>query len=175
MGSRGSVVKVFLSQIQKGANITLTHPDIERYFMTIPEAVQLVLQAFIMGNAGDIFIFDMGKPVKIIDLARDLVHLSGLVVGEDIDIVTTGLRPGEKLYEELFNEGEKFTNTRNEKIFIAEDSAMIIPEDFESKLSELLNYVNRDDFESDTCKEYLKAIVPEFNPLNGKAKIMQSA
>ncbi len=173
LGSRGSVVKTFLSQIEKGSNITITHPDIERYFMTIPESVQLVLQAFIMGNGGDIFIFDMGKPVKIIDLANDLIRLSGLIVGEDIDIITTGLRPGEKLYEELFNGEEKFNNTRSNKIFIAENSAKIIPDNFMYKLNELLEYSEGDNFDDQNCKFILQSIVPEYNPLKGKAKILQ--
>lgn len=173
LGSRGSVVKIFLSQIERRSDITITHPDIERYFMTIPEAVQLVLQAFIMGNSGDIFIFDMGKPVKIIDLAHDLVRLSGLIVGEDIDIITTGLRPGEKFYEELFNEGEKFNNTRNEKIFIAENSIKVIADDFTRKLNDLLEYSISEEFDNQNCKNYLKALVPEYNSPNGKVKSIQ--
>jgi FlaA1/EpsC-like NDP-sugar epimerase len=173
LGSRGSVVKIFLSQIEKRSDITLTHPDVQRYFMTIPEAVQLVLQAFIMGNGGEIFVFDMGKPVKIIDLAHDLVRLSGLIAGEDINIITTGLKPGEKLYEELFSGSEKFNNTRNEKIFIVENSSKIIVDNFEYKLNELLDYVNSDDFDSKNCKHYLQALVPEYIPLNGNAKSLK--
>ena len=170
LGSRGSVVKIFLSQIEKRSNITLTHPAVQRYFMTIPEAVQLVLQAFIMGSGGEIFVFDMGKPVKIIDLAHDLVRLSGLIVGEDINIITTGLRPGEKLNEELFSASEKFNNTRNEKIFISENSSKIIVDNFEYKLNELLDYANCDDFDNKNCKHYLQALVPEYIPLNGNDK-----
>jgi FlaA1/EpsC-like NDP-sugar epimerase len=173
LGSRGSVVKIFLSQIEKRSDITLTHPDVQRYFMTIPEAVQLVLQAFIMGNGGEIFVFDMGKPVKIIDLAHDLVRLSGLIVGEDINIITTGLRPGEKLYEELFSGSEKFNNTRNEKIFIVENSSKIIVDNFEYKLNELLDYANSEDFDSKNCKYYLQALVPEYIPSNGNTKILK--
>lgn len=166
LGSRGSVVTVFKSQIENGGPVTVTHPDINRYFMTIPEAVQLVLQAFIIGNGGDIFIFDMGKPVKIIDLAHDLIKLSGLNVGEDINIKVTGLRPGEKLYEELFNGGESFKNTINEKIYIAENSEKIVPDDFEEKLSALLELVKNPDLDVSLYKSYLKNLVPEYSFTN---------
>lgn len=167
LGSRGSVVKIFKSQIQNGGPITITHPDITRYFMTIPEAVQLVLQAFIIGNGGDIFIFDMGKPVKIMDLARDLIKLSGLTISHDIDIKVTGLRPGEKLFEELFNGGESFKNTINEKIYIADNSEKIVPEDFEDKLNALLELIENPDLDVSVYKSYLKNIVPEYNYNNG--------
>jgi FlaA1/EpsC-like NDP-sugar epimerase len=162
LGSRGSVVKIFKSQIENGGPVTITHPDINRYFMTIPEAVQLVLQAFIIGNGGDIFIFDMGKPVKIMDLANDLIKLSGLIPGKDINVKVTGLRPGEKLFEELFNGGESFRNTINEKIFIAENSAKIVPPDFEDKLSAILELAENPDLDISTYKSYLKSLVPEF-------------
>ncbi|MFO7448366.1 MAG: nucleoside-diphosphate sugar epimerase/dehydratase [Ignavibacteriaceae bacterium] len=162
LGSRGSVVQIFKSQIKEGGPITITHPDINRYFMTIPEAVQLVLQAFIIGNGGDIFIFDMGKPVKIVDLAKDLIKLSGLELGKDIEIKITGLRPGEKLYEELFNGGEKFKNTVNEKIFIAENSAQIVPADFEEKLRGVIELAKNPGLDEATYKSYLKSLVPEF-------------
>lgn len=166
LGSRGSVVKIFKSQIENGGPVTITHPDINRYFMTIPEAVQLVLQAFIIGNGGDIFIFDMGKPVRIMDLARDLIKLSGLTPGKDINIEVTGLRPGEKLYEELFNGGESFANTVNEKIFISENSAQIVPEDFEEKLSAILELAENPDLDISTFKLYMKSLVPEFKYQN---------
>lgn len=163
LGSRGSVVKIFKSQIENGGPLTITHPDINRYFMTIPEAVQLVLQAFIIGNGGDIFIFDMGKPVRIMDLAKDLIKLSGLNLGTDISINVTGLRPGEKLYEELFNGGESFKNTVNEKIFIAENSASIVPEDFEQKLLGIIELAENPELDISTYKSYLKTLVPEYN------------
>jgi len=119
LGSRGSVVLTFKQQIAAGGPVTITHPEMVRYFMTIPEAVQLVLQAAVLAQGGEIFMLDMGQPVKILDLAHDLIRLSGLEVGRDIELVYTGCRPGEKLYEELFVTGESYQPTRHEKIFIA--------------------------------------------------------
>jgi FlaA1/EpsC-like NDP-sugar epimerase len=118
IGSNGSVVTIFQEQIRKGGPMTVTHPDMTRYFMTIPEAAQLVLQAGTMGEGGEIFILDMGEPVRILDLARDFITLSGLKPNEDIDIVFTGTRPGEKLFEELQTNEEAMTKTRHPKIFI---------------------------------------------------------
>ena len=118
LASNGSVVPIFQEQIRLGGPITITHPDICRYFMMIPEASQLVLQAAAMGNGGEIFVLDMGESVKIVDLARDLIALSGL--GEDdIEIVFTGLRPGEKLYEELYFDDEQRVPTSHRKVFCA--------------------------------------------------------
>jgi FlaA1/EpsC-like NDP-sugar epimerase len=120
LNSAGSVVPTFRRQILEGGPITVTHPDMTRFFMTIPEAVQLVLQAGAIGNTGEVLILDMGDPVKIVDLARDMISLSGLRYPEDVDIVFTGLRPGEKMYEELFYGNEKSAKKIHEKIFCAE-------------------------------------------------------
>src|SRR5262249_365383 len=123
MGSNGSVVTIFQEQIRKGGPVTVTHPDMTRYFMTIPEAAQLVLQAGTMGEGGEIFILDMGEPVRILDLARDVITLSGLKPYEDIDIVLTGTRPGEKLFEELQTNEATMTKTGHPKIFIGKIAA----------------------------------------------------
>ncbi|MFN0087466.1 MAG: polysaccharide biosynthesis protein [Blastocatellia bacterium] len=119
LGSRGSVVPIFREQIRAGGPVTITHPDVERYFMTIPEAAQLIVQAGALGQRGEIFLLDMGEPVKVVDLARDMIRLSGLTLGEDIDLEFTGLRPGEKLREELLIAEEGARTTRHEKIFVA--------------------------------------------------------
>lgn len=119
LGSRGSVIPTFKKQIEQGGPITVTHPEMTRFFMTIPEAVQLVIQAGAMSRGGEIFVLDMGEPVRIMDLAQDLLRLYGYEVGKDIDIAITGIRPGEKLYEELFTAREQMAATQNERIFIS--------------------------------------------------------
>jgi len=120
LGSRGSVVPTFERQIKEGGPITVTHPDMTRYFMTIPEAVQLVIQAGAMAQGGEVFVLDMGNPVKIVDLARDLIRLHGYAPDKDIKIAFTGIRPGEKLYEELFSANEQIAATRHDRIFISD-------------------------------------------------------
>jgi FlaA1/EpsC-like NDP-sugar epimerase len=119
LGSNGSVIIRFKDQIEKGGPVTVTHPNITRYFMTIPEACQLVLEAGSMGNGGEIFVFDMGQPVAISDLAKKMIRLYGLIPNIDINITYSGLRPGEKLYEELLNDAENTTQTYHDKILIA--------------------------------------------------------
>ena len=118
LDSRGSVVQIFREQIARGGPVTVTHPDMRRYFMTIPEAVQLVLQAAAIGQGSEVFVLDMGDQAPIVELAHELIRLSGLEVGRDIDIEFIGARPGEKLSEELFADGEVYQRTQHEKIFV---------------------------------------------------------
>ncbi|MBI3942857.1 MAG: polysaccharide biosynthesis protein [Chloroflexi bacterium] len=162
LGSRGSVVLTFKQQIAAGGPLTVTDPDMRRYFMTIPEAVQLVLQAAVLGQAGAVFVLDMGEPVKIMDLAKDMVKLSGLEVGRDIDIVITGRRPGEKLFEELFIPDEIYQRTRHEKIYIAQNATHQIPSDFEEKIRALVNATQKDN--PAAILSALQGLIPEFLP-----------
>lgn len=162
LGSRGSVVLTFREQIAAGGPVTITDPRMQRYFMTIPEAVQLVLQAAVLGRGGEVFVLDMGQPVKIIDLARDMIQLSGLQVGRDIEIVTTGLRPGEKLFEELFVPGEIYGRTRHAKIFIAENASAFVPQHLTERIEELAQAATRDDHAA--IVQGLQRLIPEFQP-----------
>jgi FlaA1/EpsC-like NDP-sugar epimerase len=163
LGSNGSVVPLFTKQIAEGGPLTITHPDIIRYFMTIPEACQLVLEAGSMGNGGEIYIFDMGKPVKIIDLAQKMIKLAGFVPDRDIKIKVVGLRPGEKLYEELLNDTSKTLPTYHEKIMIAEELQVEF-EDLHTHIEELIGIASF--FDNDDIVTKMKKIVPEFISMN---------
>jgi FlaA1/EpsC-like NDP-sugar epimerase len=159
LGSNGSVIPIFARQIEEGGPVTVTHPEITRYFMTIPEACQLVLEAGFMGQGGEIFEFDMGKPVRIVDLANQMIKLSGLLPGKDIKIEFTGLRPGEKLYEELLSDQETTKPTHHPKIKIAlvqKLDAKILSGKIDYLLNNLYSFEKEDIFR--LCKE----IVPEF-------------
>ena len=145
LGSRGSVVPTFQKQIAAGGPVTVTHPEICRYFMTIPEAVQLVLQAAVLGRSGEVLMLNMGEQVKIVDLAKELIRLSGYEVNKDIDIVFTGLRPGEKLFEELFIPGEKYEPTQHEKLFVVKNASRIIPENLALSVDALCKAAAKND------------------------------
>jgi FlaA1/EpsC-like NDP-sugar epimerase len=169
LGSNGSVVPLFSKQIAEGGPVTITHPDIIRYFMTIPEACQLVLEAGSMGNGGEIYIFDMGKPVKIIDLARKMIKLAGYVPDKDIMIKVVGLRPGEKLYEELLNNTSKTIPTYHDKIMIAEE----IQDEYETlhnDINELIEIASF--FDNDNIVTKMKKIVPEFKSMNSAFEVL---
>ncbi len=159
LGSTGSVIPIFKEQIAKGGPVTVTHPDMRRYFMTIPEASQLVMQAGAMGQGGEIFVLDMGTPVKIVDLARDLITLSGLEPDKDIQITYTGLRPGEKLFEELCFDAEKMSKTRHPKIYTGKLSGVPLDE-IENRLGYL--YQAMETYAPDTVRCSIKWLVPEF-------------
>jgi FlaA1/EpsC-like NDP-sugar epimerase len=187
LGSRGSVLHTFRRQIAAGRPVTVTHPDMKRYFMTIPEAVMLVLQAAALGKGGEVFVLDMGKPVGMVDLATDLIKLSGLkprVQGRDggegndwdIEVVFTGVRPGEKLFEELFVDGEGYGRTRHEKIFVAMnggDSAIHggdcddgpatgRPEELDAMVDRLIGLAQAGDRAA--VVRTLKEVVPQYQP-----------
>jgi FlaA1/EpsC-like NDP-sugar epimerase len=172
LGSSGSVVPIFNKQIAGGGPVKVTHPDMRRYFMTIPEAVGLVLQTAALGSGGEIFILDMGQPVKIVDLARQLIELSGFIPDRDIRIEFTGLRPGEKLFEELSYRGEQITGTRHPKIL----RLLCQPPSYEQVRSCLFNLARRaDQLEPDEIKGLLKGAIPEYQPqvnqqINGKTR-----
>ena len=163
LGSNGSVVPLFTRQIQEGGPITITHPEIIRYFMTIPEACQLVLEAGSMGSGGEIFIFDMGKPVKIIDLARKMIRLAGFVPDKDISIKIVGLRPGEKLYEELLNDSAKNLPTHHEKIMIARETYADF-EEINQQIATLIAAARNGD--ANETVVIMKKLVPDFKSKN---------
>ncbi len=158
LGSSGSVIPIFKRQIANGGPVTVTHPEVTRYFMTIPEAVGLVLQSFVQGKGGEIFVLDMGQPVKIVDLAKQMIELSGFRVGEDIEIVYSGLKPGEKLFEELQHHSEEYSPTAHPRIMqfrgkSSFDATMM--KDLEQNLHSL---------DSNQLKEALRSLVPEYKP-----------
>ncbi|MEO0037368.1 MAG: hypothetical protein RIQ59_579 [Bacteroidota bacterium] len=163
LGSNGSVVPLFTKQINQGGPVTITHPDIIRYFMTIPESCQLVLEACAMGSGGEIYIFDMGEPIKIIDLAKKMIRLAGYLPEIEIEIKSIGLRPGEKLFEELLNDSSKTQPTHHEKIMISKDEC-IDNEIISDLISELIN----NSYKQNSVKIVIqmKKIVPEYKSLN---------
>jgi FlaA1/EpsC-like NDP-sugar epimerase len=170
IGSSGSVIPLFRKQIEKGGPVTVTHPEITRFFMTIEEAAQLILQAFTMGNGGEIFILEMGIPIKILEMAKDLIRLSGKELNTEIEIKFTGLRPGEKLFEELITEGEGIVKTNHEKILVLVDgSAEGLQSDksanekikkLDEQIGELASFAKKHDAKA--IKEKLKEMVPEY-------------
>jgi FlaA1/EpsC-like NDP-sugar epimerase len=157
LGSRGSVVPRFQKQIAAGGPVTVTHRDMRRYFMTIPEAVQLVLQAAALGRGGELFVLDMGEPVRIVELARDLIRLSGLEPDQDIEIRYTGLRPGEKLFEDLFGTDETYDRTQHEKIFVCRSREDSTPD---AGIQALVAAAQRGDVLE--ARQLLHEIVPEY-------------
>jgi FlaA1/EpsC-like NDP-sugar epimerase len=161
IGSSGSVIPLFQEQIARGGPVTVTHPDVVRFFMSISEAAQLILQAGAMREGGNIFILDMGRPVRILDIARDLIRLHGLEPDEDIPIEITGLRPGEKLYEELITVGEGIVPTGHQKIMVLRG----LPSDGDTlrkQVQELLDLT--DTFDNAAIKSKLHEILPEYTP-----------
>ena len=170
LGSRGSVIPTFREQIARGGPVTVTHPDVKRYFMTIPEAVQLVLQAGTSGTGGEVYMLDMGEPVRIADLAADLIKLSGLEVHKDIEIVYTGMRQGEKLFEELVFDDEHFVQTKHEKIFVLKNGRYRSSKngsgngtsykDLQEQVEQLRQHAETGN--SPEIRRCLKIIVPEF-------------
>ena len=176
LGSRGSVVPTFKQQIAQGGPITITHPDICRYFMTIPEAVQLLLQAAVIGRGGEVMMLDMGQPVKIVDLAKDMIRLSGYEVGKDIEIAFTGLRPGEKLFEELFIPGEEYERTQHEKIIRVKNASRILPEQLDLEIEAICEAATKND--TNLIVFMLEQLVPEYMPdylnVEGQARTIDS-
>ena len=163
LGSNGSVIPRFKKQIEQGGPITITHPDITRYFMTIPEASQLVLEAAGMGNGGEIFVFNMGDSVKIVDLARKMIQLVGMKEGKDISIVYTGLRPGEKLFEELLANNENTLPTHHTQILIGK----VREYDYE-EVNTIINalIISFDAQNNEQIVQRMKDLVPEFKSNN---------
>lgn len=162
LGSRGSVVPTFKQQIAEGGPVTVTHPEVSRYFMTIPEAVQLVLQATVVSQGGEVLMLNMGQCVKIVDLAKEIIRLSGYEVGKDIDIVFTGLRPGEKLVEELLIPGEQYEPTKHEKLVVVKNASRFIPNHLNATVEALCQAATQN--ESNTLRFLLEQLVPGYRP-----------
>jgi FlaA1/EpsC-like NDP-sugar epimerase len=174
LGSRGSVIPIFLNQLKHGGPITVTHPDIQRFFMTIPEAVSLVLQASILGKGGEVMVLDMGEPVKIVNLAEDLIRLHGLTPNVDIDIVFSGLRPGEKLFEELLTNEEDIIATKHEKVFIAKECERYSVESIRgiaAEFSTIMSEASVHDLEvvRNVLGKYVKYYLPDNEELTDEA------
>jgi FlaA1/EpsC-like NDP-sugar epimerase len=169
LGSNGSVIPRFKEQIEKGGPVTVTHPEITRYFMTIPEACRLVLEAGCMGNGGEIFVFDMGKSVKIVELADKMIRLAGLIPNKDIQILFSGLRPGEKLYEELLNDNENTLPTHHKKIMIGKVREYVF-EEVEAQISRLLSFAIVNDNRKVVLQ--MKSMVPEFKSQNSQFEVL---
>jgi FlaA1/EpsC-like NDP-sugar epimerase len=161
LDSAGSVVPLFREQIARGGPLTVTHPEVTRYFMTIPEACQLILQAAVQGRGGEIFALDMGEPVRIRDLADQMIRLAGKQPGRDVSIVYTGLRPGEKLFEELFHPQENYASTAHAKLFLAQPRALE-PQQLDAALREAHAAV--DAFDEEALRRMLGRLLPAFQP-----------
>jgi FlaA1/EpsC-like NDP-sugar epimerase len=158
LGSRGSVIPRFKRQIVQGGPVTITHPDMKRYFMTIPEAVHLVLQASAMGQGGEVFVLKMGEQVRILDLAEDLIHLSGLEAGKDVEIVFTGIRPGEKLSEDLWDKWASFEPTTHPDIVLLADEDLFSGDALHKTIEELIHLAREGD--PNTIVRLMDAYIP---------------
>jgi FlaA1/EpsC-like NDP-sugar epimerase len=173
VGSSGSVIPIFRRQIEQGGPVTVTHPDVTRYFMTIPEASRLILQAGAMGEGGEIFILKMGTPVRIAEMARDLIRLHGKEPGKDIDIVYSGLRDGEKLYEELISADEGIVSTKHEKIMVlkANGNGHQNPVEYGTTVHRRVKELCEigDSHDGKAIKSKLREIVPEYMPQESKS------
>lgn len=171
LGSRGSVIHTFKQQIANGGPVTVTHPEMTRYFMTIPEAVQLVLQASVVGRGGEVLMLDMGEPVRIVDLAKDLIELSGLQVGKDIEIEFSGLRPGEKLFEEMFTPNESYGPTQHQKILVAHNASQFLPANLMDTIDQLIQTALKND--NDGVIRLLHHLLPEYHSWEQQLRTIQ--